>query len=143
MYFPYFHSFITYFILAISRSNFTQIQWSWTFFNSQDDELFKNVQDFRILIKYNRVIVKNLCEVFFCSPFTFSIPESKTPSKVIPIKSVLFRIFCCLQLNRKENYLWFSIWISLEYTFWVWVKCYYYSTWLDLNHNYNKCEKII
>ena len=60
MYFPHFHSFITYFILAISRSNFAQIQWSWTFFNSQDDELFKNVQDFRIWVKFDQVIVKKL-----------------------------------------------------------------------------------
>ena len=65
MYFPYFHSFITYFILVISRSNFAQIQWSWTFFNSQDDELFKNVQDFRIWVKFDRVIVKKTLVGFF------------------------------------------------------------------------------
>ena len=65
MYFPYFHSFITFFILAISRSNFAQIQWSWTFFNSQDDELFKNVQDFRIWVKFDQVIVKKTLVGFF------------------------------------------------------------------------------
>ena len=65
MYFPYFHSFITYFILAISWSNFAQIQWSWKFFNSQDDELFKNVQDFRIWVKFDRVIAKNEVHAFF------------------------------------------------------------------------------
>ena len=70
MYFPYFHSFITFFILAISRSNFAQIQWSWTFFNSQDNELFKNVQDFRIWVKFDRVMIKKTLWVFFCSPFT-------------------------------------------------------------------------
>ena len=65
MYFPYFHSFITYFILAISRSNFAQIQWSCTFFNSKDDELFKNVKDFRIWVKFDQVIVKKTLGVFF------------------------------------------------------------------------------
>ena len=71
MYFPYFHSFITFFILAISRSNFAQIQWSWTFFNSQDDELFKNVQDFWIWVKFDRVIVKKTLIVFlFVHPLT-------------------------------------------------------------------------
>ena len=69
MYFPYFLSVITFFILAISRSNFTQIQWFWTFFNSQDDELFKNVKDFRIWVKFYRIIVKKTLEGFFCSPF--------------------------------------------------------------------------
>ena len=64
MYFPYFHSFITFLILAISRSNFAQIKWSWTFFNSQDDELFKNVQDFRIWVKFDRGMVKNFGSFF-------------------------------------------------------------------------------
>ena len=42
MYFPYFYSLITYFIFAVSWTNFAQIQLSWTFFNSQEDGLLKN-----------------------------------------------------------------------------------------------------
>ena len=75
MYFPYFHSFITYFILAISRSNLAQIQWSWTFSNSQDDELLKNVQDCRIWVKFYRVIVKKTLVFFFW--FTLYINTSQ------------------------------------------------------------------
>ena len=91
MYFPHFYSFITYFILAISRSNFAQIQWSLTFFNSQDDELFKNVQDFRIWVKFDRVIVKKLWLVFFYSPFS---DMSITILQEWRIKNDMSRVIC-------------------------------------------------
>ena len=51
---------ILYFVLAISRSNFAQIQWSWTFFNSQDKGLFKNVQKFKNWVKFDQVMLWKL-----------------------------------------------------------------------------------
>ena len=43
----YFKKNILYFLLAISWSNFAQIQRFLTFFNGQDDGLLKNVKDFK------------------------------------------------------------------------------------------------
>ena len=105
MYFPYFHSFITFFILAISRSNFAQIQWSWTFFNSQYNELFKNVGVFKIWEEFDRVILEKLWEVFLCSPFSLKIALrcSKLPNQNL-WHILLLVVLVLIYLQTKNMY---------------------------------------
>ena len=45
-----------FFVFSISWSNFVQILWFWTFFNSQYDGLLKNVQDDIIWVIFDWVI---------------------------------------------------------------------------------------
>ena len=61
---------VLYFVLAISGSNFAQILWSWTFFNSQDEGLFKNVHIFKNWVKFDQVMLWKLWLIFFYSPFS-------------------------------------------------------------------------
>ena len=61
---------LIFFVLAISRSIFAQIQWSWTFLNSRNDEQFQNVQNIEIWVIFHWVIKEKLREVFFPSPFS-------------------------------------------------------------------------
>ena len=120
MYFPYFHSFITFFILAISRSNFAQIQWSWTFFNSQDDELFKNVQDFRIWVKFDRVIAKNEVHTFFWNTLYFCY----CGTALINGKS----LFCF-----SHSFIWWFFFLLFFLGFFV-LFVMYYLTWFTVLH---------
>ena len=76
---------MSFFVFAISRSNFVQILWSWTIFNSQYDGLFKNVQDDIIWLIFDWVFLeKTLLGFFWATLYYFT-------SNMFPCS-----ILCCI-----------------------------------------------
>ena len=53
---------VLYFVFAVSRSNFAQIQLSWTFFNKQDEGLFRNIRNFQ---NWEKLCYGNFVRFFF------------------------------------------------------------------------------